>query len=109
MRLARLMPSILLFAMPGCALFAGGNPVVTTQGAGCSTLLPNEWKKGVDSAPLPAGDTVGDWIAFGDAQTGRLDIANDRTVSAIGIVERCESRDAAAMKKATRRKFLGIF
>jgi hypothetical protein len=49
--------------------------------------------------------TVGDWIAFADAQTGRLDQANDRTVSAIGIVERCEARDAAAVKRARRRLF----
>jgi hypothetical protein len=41
--------------------------------------------------------------------TGRLDQANERTTSAIGIVERCEARDAAAVGQATRRRFLGIF
>ena len=51
-------------------------------------------------APLPIGETVGDWIQFADAQTGQLDKANDRTVSAIGIVERCEARDAAAIERA---------
>jgi hypothetical protein len=35
--------------------------------------------------------------------TGRLDQANDRTKSAIGIVERCEQRDAEAVKRATRK------
>ncbi|MEG3148657.1 hypothetical protein U1769_02075 [Sphingomonas sp. ZT3P38] len=59
-------------------------------------------------APLPGGETVGDWIAFGDAQTAQLDKANDRYGAAIGIVGRCEARDAAAVKKA-RRKVLGIF
>lgn len=82
---------------------------MTTQGAGCSQLLPGEWRQGVEGAPLPDGDTAGDWIAFGDAQTARLDVANDRTKSAIGIVERCEARDAKAVKQATKRKFLGIF
>ena len=82
---------------------------MTTQSAGCSSLLPAEWAKGVAGAPLPEGDTVGDWIAFGDAQTGKLDQANERTKAAIGIVERCEARDAAAVKRATRRKFLGLF
>jgi hypothetical protein len=57
----------------------------------------------VPGAPLPEGDTVGDWIAFGDAQTGQLDKANDRTVTAIGIVERCEARDRAAIEAARRR------
>jgi hypothetical protein len=46
--------------------------------------------------------TVGDWIAFADAQTGKLDEANGRTRDAIGIVERCETRDAAAVKRARR-------
>ncbi len=82
---------------------------MTTQSAGCSNLLPTEWKQGVAGAPLPDGDTVGDWIAFGDAQTGKLDQANERTKAAVGIVERCEARDAAAIKKATRRKILGLF
>jgi len=53
--------------------------------------------------PLPDGDTVGDWIAFGDAQTGQLDRANDRTLTSIGIIERCEERDKAAIAEASRR------
>jgi hypothetical protein len=52
---------------------------------------------------------VGDWIAYADAVTGRLDIANDRTISAISIVERCETRDREAIRRATRRRFLGVF
>jgi len=59
----------------------------------------------VPGADLPDGNTVGDWIAFGDAQTGRLDQANERTKASIGIVERCEARDAAAVKKAGRGFF----
>ena len=74
----------------------------------CSSLLPSEWREGVPGAALPEGSTVGDWIAFADAQTGQLDKANDRTSAAIGIVERCEERDRAAVKR-TRRKFLGVF
>lgn len=85
-----------------------GTPVVTTVPASCSSLLPEEWKNGVAGAPLPDGDTVGDWIAFGDAQTGKLDQANERTKAAIGIVTRCEARDAAAVKKATRKRFIGV-
>ncbi|MGL5446588.1 MAG: hypothetical protein ACRDBL_04690 [Rhabdaerophilum sp.] len=57
---------------------------------------------------MPATGAVADWIAFADAQTGQLDKANERTAAAIGIVERCEERDRAAVKKA-RRKLLGVF
>ncbi|WP_299308181.1 hypothetical protein [uncultured Croceicoccus sp.] len=79
-----------------------------TTRAACSSLLPPDWREGVAGAPLPAGETVGDWIAFGDAQTGQLDKANGRTLDSIGIVERCEERDRAAIR-AARPKFLGIF
>lgn len=106
---ARLLPLILLFATQACAPFVGGRPIVTTSAASCSALLPPDWKEGVAGADLPQGDTVGDWVAFGDAQTGKLDLANERTKASIGIVERCEARDAAAVKKATRSKFLGVF
>ena len=102
MRLALLTPSILLFAMLGLGACAGGPPIVTASAAACSTLVPPGWKNGVEGAPLPGGDTIGDWVAFGDAQTGRLDQANGRTTDAIGIVERCEARDAAALKRARR-------
>lgn len=86
-----------------------GAPIVTAAPSSCATLLPQEWKQGVEGAPLPQGDTVADWEVFADAQTARLDQANGRTKDAIGIVERCEARDAAAIKRATRRKFLGLF
>ena len=79
-----------------------------TSRSACSSLLPSDWREGVPGADLPAGDTVGDWIAFADAQTGQLDKANDRTRAAIGIVERCEQRDREAVQRA-KPKFLGIF
>lgn len=47
-------------------------------------------------------------MVFADAQTGQLDKANDRYKAAVGIIDRCEERDRAAVK-ASRRKFLGIF
>jgi hypothetical protein len=101
--------SILALPLLAATACAAGPLTVTTQAAGCASLIPPEWRGGVDGAELPSGDTVGDWIAFADAQTGKLDQANDRTSSTIGIVERCEVRDAAAVRQATRRRFLGIF
>lgn len=74
----------------------------------CSTLIPDSWRLGVEGAVLPAGDTVGDWIAFADAQTGKLDMANGRTADSIAIVERCEERDRRAVDRS-RPKFLGVF
>ncbi len=104
--MTRLIPPLAMLGLGACA---AGQLTVTTQNASCASLLPSAWKQGVAGADLPEGNTVGDWIAFGDAQTGKLDQANERTVSAIGIVERCEQRDATAVKRATRRRFLGIF
>jgi hypothetical protein len=74
----------------------------------CSSLLPPDWRAGVPGADLPQGNTVGDWITFGDAQTGQLDKANDHYSAGIGIVERCEARDREAVKKS-RPKVLGLF
>lgn len=101
--------SILPLAMLAFGLSACVAPTVLTQGAGCSSLIPDSWRAGIAGAPLPEGNTVGDWIVFGDAQTARLDQANSRTKDAIEIQRRCEARDAAAVKKATRSRFLGIF
>lgn len=79
-----------------------------TTPTACASLLPDSWREGVRGAALPTGETVGEWIAFGDAQTAQLDKANERTTAAIEIVERCEARDRQAVKRS-RPRFLGIF
>ena len=93
---------LLLCAMPGLSGCVGATSIVTIPAAACAALLPAPWKAGVVGAPLPGGDTVGEWIAFADAQTGRLDEANGRTRDAIGIVERCEARGAVEARRARR-------
>ena len=95
----RLIPLCAMWALAACA---AGPPIVTANNAGCAGLLPAEWRSGVIPAALPDGTIVGDWIAFADAQTGKLDEANGRTRDAIGIVERCEARDGRAVKRARR-------
>ena len=102
----RLIPLSAILALPACV----AAPLsVTAQPASCAALLPPEWRKPVEAPEFSGnGDQVGDWIVYADAVTGKLDVANDRTVSAIGIVERCEERDRLAVKKATRRRFLGL-
>lgn len=89
----RLLPLLLV---PGCA---AGPPIVTTPIA-CTSLVPKHWRDPVPGVPLPATDTAGDWAAAFDGQTGQLDKANDRTVATIEIVETCERRDAAAVRRA---------
>lgn len=78
-------------------------PAVLSTPNSCVTLIPETWRAGVPGVPLPSNDTIGEWIAFGDGQTGKLDVANGRTADTIGIIERCEARDSAAVKRATRR------
>ena len=75
---------------------------MAASSAPCSSLVPEPWQDGIAGAPLPNGQTVGEWVAFGDAQTAKLDQANGRTRDAIGIVTRCEARDAAALQRVQR-------
>jgi hypothetical protein len=58
---------------------------------------------------MPEGNTAGDWIAFGDAQTGQLDKANSYKGASIAIVKACEARDAEVDAQLHRKKFLGLF
>ena len=94
----RTILAVAALSLSACA----GTPVVTATPSSCSSLLPESWKAGVAGAPLPDGNTVADWVVFGEQQTGKLEVANGRTRDAITVVERCEARDAAAIKKATR-------
>jgi hypothetical protein len=95
----RLLPLLsIALAVTGCA----GAPLIVASPSACSALLPSEWREPVEGAPLPADQSVGEWIIFGDRQTGQLDKANDRTVTGIGIIERCEARDRVAMERARR-------
>jgi hypothetical protein len=98
-RTGKIAAIVLIVSLAGCAR----TPVIQAASSGCAQLLPSEWKEGVAPAPLPDGDTAGDWISFADAQTGKLDMANGRTIDAIGIIERCEKRDQDAINRASRR------
>lgn len=98
------LPVCAMLALPACA----GGTVINATPAACSSLIPDSWRLGVEGAALPEGNVVADWIAFADAQTGRLDMANGRTADTIGIVERCEARDREAIRRS-RPRVLGIF
>ena len=91
-----------LFMATAFLLTACAGPTVISTPNSCTTLLPTHWRDGVLGAELPSGDTVADWIVFGDAQTGKLDTANGRTRDAIDIVAKCEDRDAKAVRRSTK-------
>jgi hypothetical protein len=62
-----------------------------------------------EAAKLPDGhDDARPWQKGFVQQTGQLETANDRYGAAVGIIGRCEARDAAAVKRA-RPKVLGLF
>ncbi len=71
----------------------------------CGALIGPTLRTDVVGADLPAGNTVGEWVAFGDAQTGKLEDANGRRAAVVEIVDRCQAEHA----RLTRPRFLGLF
>jgi hypothetical protein len=62
-----------------------------------------------ESAKLPDGhDDAKPWQKGFGGQTAQLETSNDRYGATVGIVNRCEARDAAAVT-AAKKHFLGIF
>lgn len=63
-------------------------------------MIPQSYRRPVPPAPLPRPDaTVGDALAFGDAQTAALDQANGKTADVIASVDECDKRNAALLKE----------
>ena len=63
----------------------------------------------VPGAVLPADQSVGSWIVFGDAQTGQLEKSNADKRASIEIVEACEKRDREAAKQITKKPWWAVF
>jgi hypothetical protein len=91
-----------MLAVAGCA----SAPVYAAPQSACSSLVPSSLRADVPSVLLPGvGSNAGDiWTAL-DGQTGRLDVANANKTAALEIVTGCEKRDAAAVRRLTRRWF----
>lgn len=99
-------------AMLALSACAGGPRIETIPVAlDCASRVPPQLRKPVEAAPPPADNSVGEWVAFGDAQTGRLEIANDRNGTVLWIVDNCaaEQTKAAAALAPTPwwRRMLG--
>src|SRR6478609_7180916 len=98
-----LLKPLALLATLACALSAAGCSTVTVSGAlNCSALIGPALRADVPAADLPAGNTVGEWVAFGDAQTGKLEDANGRRAAVVEIVDNCQREQ----ERLGRRKFL---
>lgn len=83
--------AVLLTLLVGAQSACVQAPPVYLNASDCRKLVPADWRRGVPSAPLPADTTVGGWVAFGDAQTGQLDLANARFSDADEIIANCEN------------------
>lgn len=75
-------------------------------------MTPEELKKATEHAPGPRSSNENEWVNFGIAQTGQVNVANrDREIER----ELCRKIEAANDKaleearKRSRRKVLGIF
>jgi hypothetical protein len=105
-RLPRAIATTLL-----CVHLAGCAATVIRSGASsCLVLIPTEWVQGVAPADLPEASVLDDghddaspWQKGFVAQTGRLEISNDRFITAWGIIDRCEKRDQERDRRATKR------
>ena len=102
-----LYAAALLTATVSVAGCVTAGPILAETGR-CSEYVPNAWWLPIAAAELPDGNTVGDWIAFGDAQTAVVDKLTGRIGDIKHIVGECERRAAGAVK-ASRPKFLGVF
>lgn len=104
--LSTLLSLTLLGALSACVQA----PQVLAPAGHCSDLTPEDWhKKGVESAELPVEDKIGPWMAFGIAQTGQLDKANNQTRDQHEIIAKCEARDAAVIKSFQPKPFWKIW
>lgn len=94
-----------------CGLLAGCAATVIRSGASsCLVLIPTEWANGVAAADLPEAAVLDDghddaapWQKGFIAQTGQLEVSNDRFVTAYGIIDRCEKRDQERDRLAAKR------
>jgi hypothetical protein len=92
-----LLPALLAtlaFGVSACAT----RTVTIPAALNCAELIPVRLRSPVEPAPLPADNSVGAWVAFGDAQTGKLEISEDRRATVLEIVDGCEAQERKVAK-----------
>lgn len=96
--------ALALLVTLACAACAGVPSTVTIPVAlDCAGRIPPQLRADVSPAEPPADNSVGEWVAFGDAQTGRLQVANDRKGTLLWILDACEAEEKAAAEKLAPR------
>lgn len=90
--------------LTGCA-----GPTVVATVSDCTVLLPPSWEKGVEPPPLPADDTVGSWIVYGDSAVGKIDVANGRLADAFTICRNYNQAQQRAVQRSTKGFFGRLF
>jgi hypothetical protein len=90
-----------MLVLPACA--AVPSTVTIPVALDCAGRIPPQLRAEVAPAAPPADNSVGQWVAFGDAQTGRLETANDRKATMLWIVEACEAEERAAAARLAPR------
>lgn len=103
-RRALTSPLNLLSLALAAALSACATPTPTILVASpCSSLVPSELTDPTPGADLPADDSQGAWVRFGNDQTGQLDKANLKQAAGLKIIRGCEARDAETAKRLAPR------
>lgn len=69
----------------------------------CAGRIPPQLRAEVAPASPPADNSVGEWVAFGDAQTGRLETANDSKATLLWILDACEAEERSAVARLAPR------
>ena len=99
------MKTLATLAIVACGLSVAGCATSPILGAlNCGALIGPTLRSDVEPAPLPE-NTLGGWVAFGDAQTGRLDDANGRRRAVVEIVDGCQSEQDRLTKRPWWRVF----
>lgn len=79
--------------------------MISPDALSCSALLPDDWFAGVTPADLPEDRKLPDghddakpWQQGFLSQTALLETANERYIAGVGIIKRCEERNAKALR-----------
>lgn len=92
-RTLALLPALLAtlaFGVSACAT----RTVTIPAALNCAEIIPARLRSPVEPAPLPADNSVGAWVAFGDATVGKLEISEDRRATVLEIVDGCTAQQA---------------
>lgn len=100
-RRALTLLSVLSLSLASAACAGGPSTLNILAALDCGPLIGDELRAPVEGAELPADDTAGAWVAFGDAQTGKLDVANRNKAAVVSIVDGCD-RQQRAVREALK-------